>query len=624
MNGQGIVKRLRQRLLLIILVVTAISLVSGWLVQRELLAQSTRLVVQEQEAILLNLVSQFSRELGDVQRIVDIVLSDSHIREFIASGETSEGEPENSLKELVLAWGNILQLRWLDDSGQEQLRMDYGAGLTEPRMVTDADLQNKAKRYYFRNGITAPQNELYISRIDLNIEHGAVVTPYQPTLRATVRTGDANGLRPGLFVVNYDLHRLLASLREQGTEKIQLLIVDEDGYFLLHPQSLYEWGRDLGSTEYSLAVQDEASWRQLQQRSVITGLKSEQGLLSAQKVSIDAGGNRQLYFITRTPAEVFSELEDKALLWGGLTALIIAAIGIAAALYDQRNLLLQYSLTTKLQEEKRALHQTNQKLDEHINNLKLMQDELVESRKLSALGMMVAGVAHELNTPVGGALIVTSGLEGELQSLNRNIDKGLTRQALQDYTESTGEALNLLNRNLKKAKNVIDSFKRLAVDRAGEERVTFRLSQVVEDIVFSLHPLTKDSGISIHQDIAVHSELLGYPGVLSQIIQNLVMNSINHAFSQQEDKSVDIIAEETGKQTIRLVFQDNGNGVTEAELAKLFDPFVTSARGRGSSGLGLHLVHQWVTGVMHGSVKAENRETGGLRFVILFPARIVG
>ena len=137
-----------------------------------------------------------------------------------------------------------------------------------------------------------------------------------------------------------------------------------------------------------------------------------------------------------------------------------------------------------------------------------------------------------------------------------------------------------------------------------------------------MQPLIKNSAISISRDITVRDELIGYPGVLSQIVQNLLMNSINHAFFLQESKSVEILAEATEGNKIRLVFQDNGKGVEEDALARLFDPFVTSARGSGSSGLGLHLVHQWVTGVMHGSVKAENRETGGLRFVILFPARI--
>ena len=622
MSQDPVVNRLRQRLFLIVAFVLAVSVFGGWLVQREMIAQGKRQLVEDQEALLVTLASQFSREIGDVQRILNIVLNDSHIRAFVASGKRSEDEPENSLRELVLAWGNILQLRWLDDAGQERLRMDHGIGGRQPVLVPETELQNKAQRYYFIDGISAPEDQLYVSRIDLNVERGAIVTPYQPTLRASVRTGDASGLRPGLFIVNYDLRDLFASLRKLETDEIQLMLVDEDGYFLMHPQRVYEWGRDTGNKGHTFAALDEIAWRQLNERNVINGLDTAQGILSSQKVNVDDAGNRALYFVVRTPNEAFLGIEQSAYFWAGLSALLIALIGFAAAFYDQRNLVLQNSLTRKLQDEKRALRQTNKELDENINSLKLMQDELVESRKLSALGMMVAGVAHELNTPVGGALIVTSGLEGDLRTLNRNIGQGLTRQALDDYTESAAVSLNLLNRNLKKAKDVVDSFKRLAVDRSGEELISFQLAQVVEDVVLSMQPLIKNSAISISRDITVRDELIGYPGVLSQIVQNLLMNSINHAFFLQESKSVEILAEATEGNKIRLVFQDNGKGVEEDALARLFDPFVTSARGSGSSGLGLHLVHQWVTGVMHGSVKAENRETGGLRFVILFPARI--
>jgi len=274
------------------------------------------------------------------------------------------------------------------------------------------------------------------------------------------------------------------------------------------------------------------------------------------------------------------------------------------------------------QQEKEALEVTNAKLDISLYEQSILQDELVETRKLSALGMMVAGVAHELNTPVGGALMLTSTLETHLTQLTKAVDTGLSRQALADYILHSQEGLKLLDENLKRAKIRVESFKRLAIDRASDDIVEFRLRQVCDDLLRSLQVMLTHSGVKVVTHIAEDLRLVGYPGIVSQILQNLIVNAVVHGFADMTGGQIELRAETNEQDQVILRVSDNGSGVRSDIAGRMFDPFVTSARGQGSSGLGLHLVHQWVTRLLHGSIRAEEPAEGGLSFLIVFPRHI--
>ncbi|WP_052452416.1 PAS domain S-box protein [Noviherbaspirillum autotrophicum] len=282
---------------------------------------------------------------------------------------------------------------------------------------------------------------------------------------------------------------------------------------------------------------------------------------------------------------------------------------------------LNATLEQRVIERTEELQQANEELEYTLGTLNMAQEELVRSEKLAALGSLVAGIAHELNTPIGNSLMVASTLLDQSRSLNASYarDNGIKRSTLEHYIADTGNAGDILVRNLQRAANLVASFKQVAVDQTSSQRRTFSVAEVVAEIMLTLWPTLKKTSFSVKQDIAGGLKMDSYPGPLGQVITNLVNNALLHGFEGRSAGTVLISAHDAADGWLELLVQDDGVGIPPANLNRIFDPFFTTKLGSGGSGLGLNIAHNIVTGILGGRIRVHSELGRGSSFILSLP-----
>ncbi|MDO9625782.1 MAG: ATP-binding protein [Pseudomonas sp.] len=281
---------------------------------------------------------------------------------------------------------------------------------------------------------------------------------------------------------------------------------------------------------------------------------------------------------------------------------------------------LNASLEQRVTERTEALSQSNAELSQAMSSLQKTQKELVQSEKLAALGSLVAGIAHELNTPVGNSLMAASTLEDHSRSIAAAITGGaLKRSTLEQFIDDNQTATDILVRNLRKASELITSFKQVAVDQASAQRRHFQLSEVVKEILITLGPTLKKTPFVIESNIDDSISLDSYPGALGQVLVNLINNALIHGLQGLAHGKIGLHAFPYEPGWIELALSDNGHGIDEGNLPRIFDPFYTTRLGQGGSGLGLNIVHNLVTGVLGGKLEVASQPGRGARFAIRLP-----
>ena len=267
------------------------------------------------------------------------------------------------------------------------------------------------------------------------------------------------------------------------------------------------------------------------------------------------------------------------------------------------------------------LEQQNETLNQTLAALQTAQSELIRQEKLASLGRLVAGIAHEINTPVGICVTATSHMVEELALIRKDFQTGrLDKAGLQQFFDVFDQALRIMTSNCQRSATLIRSFKQVAVDQSSESMREFDLRAYLEEILLSLHPKIKNKNISVKLACEPGVRVNNYPGALSQIITNMLMNSIHHGFEGREQGVVNIGAR-IWQDQVELDFTDDGIGMDETALSKLFEPFYTTKRGQGGSGLGAHIVYNLVTSVLSGTVKASSGPGQGLHYHLRFPQR---
>ena len=277
--------------------------------------------------------------------------------------------------------------------------------------------------------------------------------------------------------------------------------------------------------------------------------------------------------------------------------------------------LLEYrqGLEQKVEERTEELRRTLQELE-------MTQAELVRTEKLASLGELVAGVAHEINTPVGNAILAASVLEQETKGFKQVFDGGaLKKSHLTHYMDVATDSSQLVLNNLQRAADIIQNFKQVAIDRTNLESRVFKVVDYLESIAISLEPQWKKfkHHLMVEGDREIAME--GCPGVLSQVVTNLVMNSIVHAYEPGERGHLVLQVQQQSGDRICVSYSDDGRGIAPDLQDKIFDPFFTTARDRGGSGLGLNIVHNIVTQSLQGTLRCKSVVGQGTTFVLDLP-----
>jgi signal transduction histidine kinase len=277
-------------------------------------------------------------------------------------------------------------------------------------------------------------------------------------------------------------------------------------------------------------------------------------------------------------------------------------------------------LTNELEE--RVKERTNE-LQVSLEQLQSAQSQLVESEKMSALGNLVAGVAHEVNTPLGISITAASIFKNEINTLKKLLDEEkLSKSALDHFIDTISEADDILIKNLDRAALLVRNFKKISVDQSSEEMRNFELNDYLQEVISTFNNELKHRPVELQlqlneEPIQMHS----YPGAISQIIVNLLQNALLHGFEYDQAGEITLKTEQTS-QLVRISFCDNGKGVDENVIQKIFEPFVTTKRNKGGTGLGLNITYNLVTQHLKGSIRLDNTYTHGARFIIEIPHNI--
>ncbi len=257
---------------------------------------------------------------------------------------------------------------------------------------------------------------------------------------------------------------------------------------------------------------------------------------------------------------------------------------------------------------------------ERTAELRQAMAQLMQSEKLAALGSLVAGVAHELNTPLGNTRTIAGALGEEVRAFAVSVDSGILRRSqLEAFINRSQEAVALLECNAARAADLIGHFKQVAVDQTSMRRRRFHLRRTVEEILATLQPQFKHTAHRYELDIPAELELDSYPGPLEQIIANLVTNSLAHGFAGLEAGRIRILARAKDRQQVVLTYLDNGLGIPSDTQNRIFEPFFTTGLGSGGSGLGLFIVYNLVTGVLGGTIQVQSHPGQGTNFTLTLP-----
>jgi signal transduction histidine kinase len=269
---------------------------------------------------------------------------------------------------------------------------------------------------------------------------------------------------------------------------------------------------------------------------------------------------------------------------------------------------------------------SKEKAEGALLELNAAQQNLIDAERLAALGGLVAGVAHEVNNPIGISLTVASSFARRADMFDAELrsDGQLRRSQLEEFVRTSRDAAQQLVANLHRAAELIQSFKQVAADRSHAERRQFSLSEATDQIIASLRPVLKRAPIALSVDVPEGLVIDGYPGSYGQILTNLFLNSVNHAFTDGHSGAISISAKPRGHDDVEIIFADNGAGMTPDVQRQAFDPFFTTRRNEGGTGLGLHIVYNLVTQQLGGRMMLDSRLGQGTTFRIIMPRAAKG
>lgn len=371
---------------------------------------------------------------------------------------------------------------------------------------------------------------------------------------------------------------------------------------------------NLHDSKVNLDIQDDTELRQLQYsyNQVIDDLIASQDKLNQAQDDLKAANRK---------------LDDQNLLLEQEVAKKTGALSqIMLDLEEQKDELLSKQLTLRQEIDSRQfveqeLRKRNEELAGSMEILESAQQQLVESERMASLGGLVAGITHDVNTPLGVSVTAASFLIERINALETAFnDKSITQSQMSSFIEESGQTTQLLMNNLNRASDLIASFKQVAVDQTSEAERRLDLNTYLEEIIQSLKPSFKNTHHTIEVECDDSIRIMCAPGAIAQIVTNLVMNSVMHGFEHKVNGHISIKVD-ASDQEITMHYSDDGIGLLPEHLDSLFDAFFTTKRAKGGSGLGTHIVYNLVTQTLNGQIEAKSTTGQGLQYTIRFPRR---
>jgi signal transduction histidine kinase len=259
------------------------------------------------------------------------------------------------------------------------------------------------------------------------------------------------------------------------------------------------------------------------------------------------------------------------------------------------------------------------KAEQALADLKLAQSQLVESEKMASLGSLVAGISHEINTPLGVARTSASYVEDSVKELENAFKEGtLTKNEMKDFIDTFNDGIRLMTTNLVRASELMTSFKQVSADQSYDEGRDFNLSEYLQETLYTLKPNLKRYQVAILLDCDEHIIIHSLPGALSQVITNLIMNSLIHAYDPKDNGTIRIQVKEID-QNLKIIYSDDGEGMSDDVRKKIFDPFFTTKRGNGGTGLGMHIIYNIISHKLQGTIDVQSTLGEGSQFIIVLP-----
>jgi PAS domain S-box-containing protein len=306
---------------------------------------------------------------------------------------------------------------------------------------------------------------------------------------------------------------------------------------------------------------------------------------------------------------------------GDALLLVASCEDVTAQRANEREIqLLNTELEARVALRTEDLLRVNQDLEQTLANLRATQQNLVQAEKMAALGRLVAGIAHELNTPIGNSLMAVTTVRAQLRDFRTDVrTSGLRRAAFETFLANVDMAGDIAQRNLERSAELVASFKQLAADRANATRRQFRLQDLVNNTLIALSAGVKRMPYTFRVNIPGDLILDSFPGALELVLTNLVSNAIVHGFDGRDHGLVDISAQVTSGGRVVIIVADDGKGIEAEHQPRIFDPFFTTRLGQGSSGLGLNVAHNAVSEILGGTIHVRSEPGEGCKFVIDIP-----
>ncbi|MEQ8284558.1 ATP-binding protein [Thalassospira sp.] len=563
-------------------------------------------------------------DIASRQVLLDAVIHENTLRRWfeaasqilrIAAQNTSirnfDQDPDAAIEQLrVIAneADRFSQLRILGNDGFEQIRLDRKLNGLE---VAPADiLQDKSSRYYFSATAELASGDVYISPIDLNVERGVIETPWRPTARLATPISTVDGDRRGYIVFNLDMAVPLAEFGRDEDHATRTELLNKDGYWLAGVGNDNLWAFMTEATA-NMALDQDALWQKVirnvgaddvfkhGQRFYHARLITPVALAGLRQVDMAEDGYGQLFILASAPENnrfLDPRLSDIAVLLVG--TILIAALSFVIGIFN--------------------LHrQQSQAAQERIAS------HLVGMRRMASLGRIVAGVTHEMRTPIGNAITVTSTLGEHLDDLSTKLGgQEIDPQSVRDDVSYLQNGVRIVQKNLERTVTLVGHFRQTAADQSNHNLREFDLCQLLGDLVATLRNQLKKSGIKIVFEGPEDARIEHYSDAIDQVVLSLITNAERHAFVDRSDAKITLRLVDIDAHFYQIDVEDNGVGIDPALHDRVFEPFWTANAANPGSGLGMAIVGNVVETVLGGSIQMQSVVGEGTIFSIILPKTV--